>query len=156
MAKDVNLNLTSPLSIVFRKTVPLAASQTIKQGQWFELDTAGDAVLSHASAIKKVAYIAFNRSDRPDVEGTLPDGTTTVSLGGMTGIMGPIEGTVTTDGYDDGQSYSKDDALTIKSGKLTPAAAGNPVYAIVKVAIGADTLLHIQGNSGHPLYIEPS
>ena len=156
MAKDVNLNLTSPLSIVFRKTVPLAAGQTIKQGQWFELDTSGNAVLSHATAIKKVAYVAFNRSDRPDVEGTLPDGTTKVSLGGMAGLIGPIEGTVTADCYDDGQAYSKDDPLTIKSGKLTPAASGDPVYAIVKVAIGADALLHIQGNSGHPLYIEPA
>lgn len=151
MAKDQNLNLTTPLSTVFQKAVPLAAGQTIAQGQWFELDASGNAVLSHATAIKNVAYLAFNKSDRPDVEGTLPDGTTKVSLGGMTGLVGPVAGTVTTNGYDTGATFTKDAALTIKSGKLTPAVATNPVYAYVKVAIGADTLLHFTGMSGFSL-----
>jgi hypothetical protein len=146
MAKQVNLNLTSPLGIVFRKSIPLKSGETILNGQWMELETTGEAKLAGATP-GSVRYLAFNDSDRPDVQATLPGGTAT-STGGMTAIIGPVEGSVNDEGYNSGSSYNQGDALTVKSGKLDVAGTGDPVFAYVKVAIGADTLLHFVGNSG--------
>ena len=146
MANQVNVNITSPLALVFRKAVPLKSGQTILNGQWFNLDASGEAQLVGATPTN-IAYLSFIDSDRPSVQGTLPYGNP-VSLGGMTGLIGPIEGSVDNDGYDDGQTYNQDDPLTVKNGKLTPAGAGEPVFAYVKQAIGADALLYFQGNSG--------
>jgi hypothetical protein len=153
LAKQENFELTSPLSLVFRKTVPLKAGETILQGQWFVLDTNGEAALSGATP-SNVCYLSFIDSSRPDVQDTLPDGNP-VSTGGMAGLMGAIEGFVNNNGYDDGQSYTKDAALTVKNGKLTPAASGEQIFAYVKVAIGADGLLHFTGNSGFALSVAP-
>jgi hypothetical protein len=150
MAKQVNLNLTSPLEMVFRKTVPIAASQTIYNGQWFELDVNGAAVIADADTTKAVRFLAFNDSISPDVQATLPDGTT-VSTGGMAGIIGTVEGNVNTNGYTTGETYTAGAPLTVKSGKLFPAASGDAIFAYVKTAIGADGLLWFVGVSGYAL-----
>lgn len=153
LAKQENFELTSPLSLVFRKTVPLKAGETIKQGQWFTLDASGEAELVGATP-PNVAYLSYIDSSRPDVGDTLPDGNP-ISTGGMAGLMGAIEGFVNNEGYDDSQTYTKDAALTVKNGKLTPAGSGEAVFAYVKVAIGSDGLLHFTGMSGFALNVAP-
>ena len=154
MAKQVNLNITSPLEMVFRKSVPIAASQTIRNGQWFELDGSGNAVLSSGTSGAPFLprFLAFNDSISPDVYGTLPDGTA-VSTGGMTGLIGTIEGNVTSNGYAVGGGIAAGTRLTVKSGKLTPAGGGDAVYAYAKAAIGADGLLYFVGVSGYALCV---
>ena len=154
MAKQVNLNITSPLEMVFRKSVPIAASQTIRNGQWFELDGSGNAVLSSATTTTTIPrFLAFNDSTSPAVNGTLPDGTT-VSTGGMTGLIGVIEGNVTSNGYTVGGGIAAGTELTVASGKLTPAGSGDAVYAVAKAAIGADGLLYFVGQSGYLDYVK--
>jgi len=153
MANINNFEVTSPLSMIFRKAIPIKAAEVIKQGQWFTLDANGEAVLTGGTP-PTFAYLAFVDSERPDVKGTLPDGNE-VSLGGMAGVLGSLEGYTNNVGYDDGQSYAQGDRLTVKSGKLTPAASGEPVYGYVKQAIGPDGLLHFTGVSGYSLATAP-
>lgn len=153
LAKQENFELTSPLTLVFRKTVPLKASEVILQGQWFTLDANGAAELTGATP-PNVAYLSYIDSSRPDVQDTLPGGVK-ISTGGMAGLMGAIEGFVNDNGYDSGQSYTKDAALTVKNGKLTPAGSGEQVFAYVKVAIAADGLLHFTGMSGFAINLAP-
>jgi hypothetical protein len=154
MAKQINLNITSPLEMVFRKTVPIAASQTIRNGQWFELDGSGNAILSSVTTASTLPrFLAFNDSISPDVYGTLPDGTA-VSTGGMTGLIGTIEGNVTSNGYDTGGGgFAAGSKLTVKSGKFYLATTSDAVYAYAKAAIGADGLLYFVGVSGYALYV---
>jgi len=154
MAKQVNLNITSPLEMVFRKTVPIAASQTIRNGQWFELDGSGNAIISSGTTNTTIPrFLAFNDSVSPDVYGTLPDGTN-VSTGGMAGLIGTIEGNVTSNGYTVGGGIVAGTMLTVASGKLTPAGTGDAVYAYAKAAIGADGLLYFVGVSGYALSVK--
>lgn len=153
LAKQENFELSSPLSLVFRKTVPLKSGETILQGQWFVLDANGEAELSGATPAN-VCYLSYIDSSRPDVQDTLPGGSP-ISTGGMAGLMGAIDGFVNDNGYDSGQSYVKDAALTVKNGKLTPAGSGEQVFAYVKVAIAADGLLHFTGMSGFAINLAP-
>jgi len=156
MAKAVNLNVTSPLDMVFRKTVPLASGETIRNGQWFELDENGSAVIATSETTTAVRFLAFNDSTFPDVGATLPDGTTRVSTGGMSGLIGSLEANVNTEGYTSGQSYVAGAPLTVKSGKLYPAAAGDAIFAYVKQAVGADGLLWFIGVSGYAIGFVPA
>jgi len=151
MANINNFEVTSPLSMLFRKAIPIKAGEVIKQGQWFNIDAAGEAVLSGGTP-GSVSFLAFIDSQRPDVKGTLPDGNE-VSLGGMAGLIGSLEGYVNNVGYDDAQTYNAGAALTVKSGKLTPAAAGEFVFGYVEKAIGPDALLHYVGVSGYALSV---
>lgn len=153
LAKQENFELTSTLDQVFRKAVALKQGEVIKQGQWFVLDANGEAVISGATP-SNVAYLSYIDSSRPDVQGTLPGGST-VSLGGMAGLIGTFEGFGNNECYDDTKTYTKDAALTIKNGKMTPAATGEQVFAYVKVAIAADGLLQFTGNSGFALGVAP-
>jgi len=152
MAKQVNLNVTSPLEMVFRKSVPLASEETIRNGQWFELDNDGSAVLSVSDpAAIMLRYIAFNDYLSPDVSGTLPDGTS-VSTGGMTGLIGTFEANVTSNAYTDNGIVAGSE-LTVENGKLTAADEYDVVWGIAKAAIGADGLLFFTGSSGVMLYV---
>ena len=153
MANINNFEVTSPLSMLFREAIAIKAGEVIAQGQWFELDGNGEAVLSGGTA-PTVAFLAFVDSERPDVKGTLPNGNE-VSLAGMTGLTGSLTGYVSNVGYDDGQSYVAGARLTVKSGKLTPAASGETVFGYVKKAIGPDGLLHFTGVSGYALATAP-
>jgi len=148
-----NFEVTNPLSMLFRKAVPIKAGEVIEEGQWFEIDSNGEAVLSGASA-PTIAYLAFIESERPDVKGTLPNGSE-VSLGGMTGILGVLEGHCNNTCYDDTKVYNQGDRLTVKSGKLTPAASGESVYAYVQKPLGADGVLYVTGASGVSLGVAP-
>ena len=155
MAKQVNLNITSPLEMVFRKSVPIAQGQTIRNGQWFELDVNGNAVIGSAVTHTSIPrFLAFNDSIAPDVTGTLPDGTS-VSSGGMTGLIGTIEGNVTSNAYDVTYNGSPvaGSQLTVKSGKLAVAKHHDAVYAYAKAPIAlADGLLYFVGVSGYALH----
>jgi hypothetical protein len=72
----------------------------------------------------------------------------------MTGIIGTIEGNVTSNGYDTGGgAFGAGSQLTIKSGKLYLATGGDAVYAYAKAAIGADGLLYFVGVSGYALCV---
>ncbi len=153
MANANNFEVTSPLSMIFRKSVPIKAGEVIKQGQWFELDASGNAVLSGATP-STIAYLAVIDSERPDVKGTLPGGAE-VSLGGTTGLLGSLEGRANNVAYDDTQTYVAGGRLTVKNGKLTPAASGETVFGYVKMAIGTDAILHYTGVSGYALSVAP-
>lgn len=150
MAKNINLNLQSPLEMVWRKPVALKSGETIQNGQWFVLNSGEAALCGSNGAATPVAYMAFNDSAQPDVKATLPSGST-VSTGGMAGLVGPIEGTVNTNGYSGG-SFGAGAELTVESGKFVVASSGDWIFAVQTVAIGADALLHFAGMSGMPLY----
>lgn len=150
MSKSVNLNLQSPLEMVYRKSVALKSGETIRNGQWFVLNAGEAALCGSDGSATPVAYIAFNDSESSDVKATLPSGSS-VSTGGMTGLVGAIEGTVNTNGYS-GSNFGAGAELTVESGKLCVAASGDWIFAVQTVAIGADALLHFAGNSGMPLY----
>ncbi|MEN6550132.1 MAG: hypothetical protein ABFE07_29155 [Armatimonadia bacterium] len=151
MAKNINLNLQSPLEMVYRKSVALKSGATIQNGQWFVLDNGEAALAGSDGSATPVAYLAFNDSAQSDVKATLPSGAT-VSTGGMTGLVGVVEGTVNTNGYKSDGTYAVGKELTVENGKLVDAVSGDWIFAVQTVAIGADALLHFVGNSGLPLY----
>jgi len=153
MANINNFEVTSPLSMLFRKAIPIKAGEVIQQGQWFELDAAGEAVLSGGTP-GTVAFLAFIDSERPDVKGVLPGGAE-VSLGGMAGLVGSLTGYANDVAYDSAANYNAGDTLTVKSGKLTPAASGETVCGYVEKAIGPDGLLYFVGVSGYALSVAP-
>jgi len=134
-------------SAVHRYKYALAAGQTIGVGQWFELNASNEAILSDGTTPKNLQFLNWEDSSNPSVSSIQTDnfvsGATpaNIATGGIVALVGKFKANVDNTGYDDGQSYSLNDALTTKNGKLTPAGT-DPVVAYVEKPIGADGRLH--------------
>ncbi len=145
MASSGALNLKTKLESLVRLTVPVAAGETIVEGEWFTRNASGEAILTVGPV--NVAYVTFAGTDRPDSRDVQDDpieglGTPVeISTGGVTGLQGDYRADVSNVGFDDGQSYVQDGALMVTSGKLTPQTSTNPTKAFIEVAVGADNRL---------------
>jgi hypothetical protein len=147
MASSGALNLKTKLESLVRLNVPVAAGEDILEAEWFTRNASGEAVQTTGAV--NIAYVTFAGTDRPDSRNTQDDpieglGTPVdISTGGVTGIQGDYRADVDNVGYDDGESYSQDDALmTGTDGRLTPQTASNPTKAFVEIPIGSDNRLH--------------
>lgn len=153
MSKTIYVNIESGLDKVYRKAVALKTGETIHQGQWFVLSSGQAALCGDTGAATPIAYMALKDSGDPDVSDTLADGTV-VSTGGMSGLVGLVEGTATTGAYNADGTFGAGKELTVENGKLTDAASGDWVFGYQTVAIGTDGLLHFVVNSGAALYLK--
>lgn len=146
MASSGALFLKTKLEGLVRLNLPVAAGESIEEGEWFTRNAGGEAVKTTGPV--NIAYVTFAGTDRPDSRNTQDDpieglgSPVEISTGGVTGLQGDYRADVSNVGFDDGESYTQDDALMVTSGKLTPQTAANPTKAFVEIAVGADNRLH--------------
>ncbi len=146
MASSGALFLKTKLEGLVRLNLPVAAGESIVEGEWFTRNATGEAVKTTTPV--NVAYVTFAGTDRPDSRNTQDDpieglGTPVeISTGGVTGLQGDYRADVSNVGFDDGETYVQDAALMVTNGKLTPQTSTNPTKAFVEIAVGADNRLN--------------
>ncbi len=151
MASSGALNLRSKLEMIERFNRPVATGETIIESEWFTQNASGEAVRVSSASGVQLAFVTFAGTDRPDSSNTQEDpieglgSPTEISTGGVTGLRGDYRADVNNVGFDDGQSFTQDQALqTNANGRLTPQTGSNPIVAFVELPISADNRLFYQ------------
>jgi len=148
MSNNRALEVNIPnFSAVHRVRYALASGETIGLGQWFSLNAAGEAIIAPASP-NALTFLNFQDSGDPSVFDIQTDnfvsGATPANnqTRGVDAFVGQFPATVDNNEHEDRQIFNQFDKLTVKSGKLTPQAGGEPIFAYVEKAIGADARLN--------------
>ena len=135
MAQSGALKLKTKLSMLERFNAVVASGSTIIEANWFALNASGEAALA---TDLQLAFVCFAGTDRPDSQGVLDDpifglaGSTTISLGGVTGIRGDYRANVDSTGFDSGGTFSADEALRVNAGLLSELTGSEPIVAFAE------------------------
>ena len=115
-----NASGADPIGVKVKvNTANASGIEDFDEGEWVVINSTGDAAKASASA-EALAFPTITGKERPDVIGSR---TTTILVGNGFHMR--------TSGYDAAGTYTFGTKLAAKSGKLTPAASGEDVLAIV-------------------------
>jgi len=145
MASNGAVDLKTKLDILERLTKPVKAGETIPTGTWAVLDANEEFVAVTTKTIN--GMLVWSGTEQPSSRNTQADPIfgdsteTDISSGGVTVLHGKYRAVVDNTGFDDGESYSIGDGLTVLNGVLTPDTGSDPVVAYVMQPVGADNKL---------------
>ena len=141
MADSGALRLLTKLDMLERFNVPIATGELVVEGEWFALNSSGQATKTGATDVQ-LAFLCFAGTDRPDSTNTQSDpieglGTpVTISTGGVTGLRGDYRALVDGTGFTGGP-FTADQALRVNGGVLAALSAAEPTVAFVEQPVNA-------------------
>lgn len=150
MADSGALNLKTKLDMLERFNVPIASGEDVVEGEWFALNSSGEASKTLADDVQ-LAFLCFAGTDRPDSLNTQSDpfegqgSPVDISTGGVTGIRGDYRADVDDTGFVSGSApFTADEPLRVETGQLDSLTASEPVVAFVEQPVNTEGRLAFQ------------